>query len=368
MKIVRYATIFLLTIVFTCPYYAGAQGRSIYDNGVEWVDDYFLNLTPNERVIDYPYVYTKVSYGLQLSRIVQDQDSVWMQPLDLVNGYDYHNRWPVSFAVGENLVAWGYEFLHIARRDGDSLEKLFEGQVEGYRYHYFRQITPDSLLLYNNGIISLHDPCNPEVLWCSPFIMQCQSIIVDTLLLYGTEEHLFIYDISEPRNPLPVDTLDGQWGHLYNSHTKPQRIGNTIGFFTYDRANFIRFTEIPDEYETFEWRSHFPGNYEGFWGGIVHDSLFAFAAFHFNDPIRVQYFDPDRTLENMELSQEVYYSFYRPNNSTSNLFSEDWAVDDTLLLMGLTQNSGLQLYSLADIDNEVLLTDTLISQRKPFFW
>ncbi len=363
---------FLVSLLVStgCTPQINAQGRSIYDNGVEWVDDYFLNLSPDARVIDYPYVYTKVSYGLQLSRIVQGQDSVWLETLDLVNGYDYNNRWPVSFAVGENLVAWGYEFLHIACRNGDSLEKLYEGEVSGNPVHFFRQITPDSLLLYDSGIISLHDPSNPEVLWESPFFMECQQIIVDTFLLYSTEEHLFIYDITNPRDPVSVDTLDGAWGQPYYSHTKPQRIGNTVGFFVYDRANFIRFTETPGEYETYEWRPGFPSEYTCFWGGVVHDSLFAFAAFrgNQNSPIHVQYFDPDRPLNDMDLFQVAYNQFYHPNSIHDDMFAEDWAVDDTLLLMGRSYAARNKLYSLADLHNADLLVDTTDSFERPYLF
>ncbi len=361
------AFILLCTTVSWCPIDSSAQTRAQFDRGVEWVDDYFLNLSPDARVIDYPYVYTKVDYGLQLSRIIQDQDSLWLEDLDLVSGLDHYSRDNTSFAVGEDLIVWGYRFMHVARRNGDTLEKLYEGKIQDDANYVFRQITPDSLLLYNKGLISLHDPSNPEILWQAPLCLHFQSIIVDTLLLVGTVDHMIIFNISNPREPVIVDTLEGSWARSNYSYNVPKAIGNTVAFFNYDRVNFIRLEgETPEEYETYEWRAGFPGIYVGFWGDIVHDSLFAFAAFkdHGEGPICVQYFDPDRSWDHMDILQVEYRDFYRPANN-GYLVYKDWAVDDSLLMIGRSPASRTRLYNIADLDDEELLIDTVIVGKRP---
>ncbi|MDP8208360.1 MAG: T9SS type A sorting domain-containing protein [Candidatus Electryonea clarkiae] len=294
-------TIFVLGIILCINILqVNAEPRTVFDYGVDWEGDYFVNLPTRNIVVDSPYVYIFDNYGVRFDKISSDGDSTWIEYRSITTAEHVTENCVLDYT--NNLLAWGRDLIYIAERTGDSLDFQYSGYHRGTEVY---SITADSILIHSDGLWDLHDPEEPSILW-EHWLSKFTIIVEDRLFTLSGDE-IEVYDISEPENINILDSVEveGYWNY-YATNSKPVRIGNTIAFF--HEAEEISFVYLDDNLNitgSYHWDTHpdsrddEPGD-----GGVINDSLFYLIQYidEEQSELLIHYFHPDSLDENMNIA------------------------------------------------------------------
>ncbi len=301
--------ILALLFFLISPIMVFSQGRSIHDRGVVFQGEWYLYHDPTRLILDNPYIYLANGSTVFMLELVQENDGLYPVVRDTLREL----IWDEALAEENHLLAFGtHDNLYIAQRCADSLQMIGNAPVD---LSGICDISTDSILVTYKDLIDLRDPENPTILWTNPQTMRTGTVILENRLfaqLYE-DEPIIVYDITDPCQPVVIDSISGPFERLYNPQT-PEIDNRYLLFSTYHSHPlqgpgllFLSLDSVEDVQDTFWWSWYEHGDSDEDWPGgtgVLNDTLFAMVKLpNYSDNPRLYVFDPDLLPDNPEILQ-----------------------------------------------------------------